>query len=56
MEFVVLEVNRSIAVIKIDRPKQLNALNSQVLEELDQAMDEIYKDPSVFGCNYNGHR
>lgn len=54
MEFVVLEISRSIAVIKIDRPKQLNALNSQVLDELDQAMDEIYKDPSVLAVIITG--
>ncbi len=34
MEFVKLEVSEGIATVTIDRPKALNALNSQVLTEL----------------------
>ena len=35
MEFVKYEVEGAVAVVTIDRQKALNALNSQVLEELD---------------------
>ena len=37
MEFVKLEVSEGIATVTIDRPKALNALNSQVLAELLEA-------------------
>ena len=41
MEFINYEVDGKIAVITISREKALNALNSQVLEELDQTLDNI---------------
>ena len=41
MEFSKYEVEDKIAVITISREKALNALNSQVLEELDQTLDSI---------------
>ena len=41
MEFIQYEVEDKIAVITISREKALNALNSQVLEELDQTIDAI---------------
>lgn len=41
MDFIKYEVEDKIAVITISREKALNALNSQVLEELDQTLDSI---------------
>ena len=41
MEFINYEVEDKIAIITISREKALNALNSQVLEELDQTLDAI---------------
>ncbi len=41
MDFIQYEVEDKIAVITISREKALNALNSQVLEELDQTIDAI---------------
>ncbi|MCR4606068.1 MAG: enoyl-CoA hydratase/isomerase family protein [Eubacterium sp.] len=41
MEFIKYDVEDKIAVITISREKALNALNSQVLEELDQTLDSI---------------
>jgi enoyl-CoA hydratase len=41
MEFIKYETEGQIALLTIDRPKALNALNSSVLEELDQAIDAV---------------
>ena len=41
MDFINYEVDGKIAVITINREKALNALNSQVLDELDQTLDNI---------------
>ena len=41
MEFIKYEVDDKVAVLTISREKALNALNSQVLEELDATIDAI---------------
>lgn len=41
MDFILYETDGAVATITINRPKALNALNSQVLEELDAALDAI---------------
>ncbi len=41
MEFVRYEQKDKIAIITIDREKALNALNSQVLDELNEAFDSV---------------
>ena len=41
MEFITYEVEGQIGIITINRPKALNALNSTVLEELDQALNAV---------------
>ena len=41
MDFILYEADGAVATITINRPKALNALNSQVLDELDQALDAI---------------
>ncbi|MDD2981552.1 MAG: enoyl-CoA hydratase-related protein [Hespellia sp.] len=41
MEFICYEQKGFVGVITINRPKALNALNSQVLDELDQTMDAV---------------
>ncbi len=40
-EFIIYETDGAVATITINRPKALNALNSQVLDELDAAIDAI---------------
>ena len=41
MSFIQYEVQGMVAVLTIDRPKALNALNSAVLEEMDAVIDAI---------------
>ncbi len=49
MEFntILLEKDGAIAIITMNRPKALNALNEETLLELDQAVDQIAKDDEV---------
>ena len=41
MEFITYEQEGFVGVMTINRPKALNALNSQVLAEIDEALDAI---------------
>lgn len=47
MEFVKLTKENSIATITISKPKALNALSSQVLNDINSALDEIEKDQDL---------
>lgn len=44
MEFINYEVNGAVAVLTINRPKALNALNSAVLDELNETLDAVDTD------------
>lgn len=44
---LLFERDGNIGILSINRPKALNALNSQVLEELEQAIDIIEKDEEI---------
>ena len=44
MEYIVYEQKKQYGVITISRERALNALNSQVLEELDEALDAVNLD------------
>ena len=41
MEFINYELEGMVGIITINRPKALNALNSQVLTELDETLDNV---------------
>lgn len=41
MEFINYEIEGAVAVLTINRPKALNALNSAVLDEINEAIDAI---------------
>ena len=41
MNNLLMEVENEVAVVTINRPKSLNALNSETLAELDQCFGEI---------------
>lgn len=47
MSFVLLEKKEHIAVIKINRPEAMNALNDEVLTGIDAAVDQAAADPDV---------
>jgi enoyl-CoA hydratase len=44
---IIFEVAGNVAVIKFNRPKALNAINPDVLTELNDALDRIEKDTSL---------
>lgn len=55
METLLLETGEEgVAVLTINRPDKLNALNNQVLEELDQALDRIASDDKIKGLLITG--
>ncbi len=41
MEFVKVDINEAVATVTIDRPKALNALNTQVLSDLAEAFSSL---------------
>ncbi|MFN1835950.1 enoyl-CoA hydratase/isomerase family protein [Balneola sp. MJW-20] len=54
-ETLLLEVNEAgICRLTINRPDKMNALNSQVLDELDQAIDQIEVDADIKGLIITG--
>ena len=44
LEFIRYQEEGPIVILTINRPKALNALNSQVLDELDKAFESIDTD------------
>ncbi len=52
--FLKVEKRNSIGIAKISRPQVLNALNTEVLKELDRFIDEIEKDGSIRVLIFSG--
>ncbi len=48
LKTILLEKEGNIAVLSFNRPEVMNALNSEVLNELDLAIDEIKKSEDVY--------
>ena len=46
-EAILYEVKDSIAYITLNRPDSLNALNDQLLKDLDAALDAVKEDADV---------
>lgn len=44
---ILSEIKDGVAVLKIDRPESLNALNSSLLDELGRALDGLEHNPAV---------
>ena len=51
---LIVEKSDKICKISFNRPKALNALNTEVLEELDKLVDEIEKDDETFVVVFTG--
>jgi enoyl-CoA hydratase len=56
MEFknVILEKEGKVAIVKINRPQALNALNSETLKELDIIVDDLANDNEVLSVILTG--
>lgn len=56
MEFknVILEKEGKVAIVKINRPQALNALNSETLKELDIIVDDLANDNEVLAVILTG--
>ncbi len=48
-ETILTEVRDRVALITLNRPKALNALNAQLIDELNHALDGFERDPGI-GC------
>lgn len=44
---ILLSKENTLAVIKFNRPKALNAINADLIREMNLAIDEIQQDPSI---------
>ena len=54
MSFVNFEQQGAVAILTINRPEALNALNSQVLSDLDEAIAKVEADDSVHAVIITG--
>lgn len=48
-ETLLLDIHERVGLITLNRPTALNAINSQVIAELNLALDQLEKDPAI-GC------
>ena len=54
MERITCKKNDGIAVVSIDRPEALNALNREIVDELEAVIDEIGADESIMALIIGG--
>ena len=45
---IILEKSEHLAIVTINRPKALNALNSDTLKDLDVVLDDLEKDNNIY--------
>jgi enoyl-CoA hydratase len=48
-QFIVTETHQNVGLVRLNRPKELNALNAMLMEELMTALEEFDRDPAI-GC------
>ena len=51
---VILEKEEHLAIVTINRPKALNALNSETLEDLDTVIEDLEKDANIYAVILTG--
>lgn len=51
---VVIEKQGKVAIVTINRPKALNALNSETLKELDYIVDDLENDDAIYAVILTG--
>ena len=54
MENILVDVQVNAAIITINRPKQLNALNQRTIEEINHALSTLSKNREVRGIIITG--
>ena len=54
MKYIQLEPQEDIAIIKINRPEALNAMNTDVIAELSRTIDIVGVDDGIKARNYYG--
>ena len=54
LAIIQITVEDGIAIVKINRPKALNALNNETLNELDRVLESLENDDSVRGLIITG--
>ncbi|MBC7152725.1 MAG: enoyl-CoA hydratase/isomerase family protein [Rhizobium sp.] len=52
--YVRLEIEDAVAIVTFDRPEKLNALDMDVLAELDAILDRIERDPALRAVIFTG--
>ena len=48
-ETILLDIHGKVGLITLNRPQALNALNAQIIAEINQALDQLEQDPQI-GC------
>jgi enoyl-CoA hydratase len=54
VDTLITSLSNGILTVTINRPEKLNALNSTVLSELDQVMDDVYANKEIHGVILTG--
>ena len=52
---ILTELSDNILTITINRPDKMNALNKDVIQELGQALEEVYNNQEIFGIKIVHH-
>ncbi|GLO46492.1 enoyl-CoA hydratase [Pseudomonas putida] len=48
-ETILLDIHGKVGLITLNRPQALNALNAQIVGEINHALDQLERDPNI-GC------
>jgi len=52
---LLIEVESRTAILTLNRPERLNALNFELLEELETVLDQVNRDPDILGVIITGN-